>query len=140
MKYIVNEGNFDIPDGLTDKTVNMLMTPDGQHVSYTMTRDKLQEGESLQDFINRQLKELSRQVSKFNELERLETPFANSPQPGWDIKSFFKQNGREFHQRQMVVLLRDERHVFIVTGTAFNAWSDSDLAAWQTMLKHSQLY
>lgn len=140
MKYTVNEGNFNIPDGLTDKTVNMLMTPDGQQVSYTMTRDKLQEGELLPNFITRQLKELSRQVSKFSELERLETPFANSPQSAWDIKSFFKQNGREFHQRQVIVLLPDERQVFIVTGTAFNAWTDQDLAAWHSMLKHSQLY
>lgn len=140
MKYTVNEATVDIPDGLTDKTVNMLMTPNGQHVSYTMTRDVLQEGEGLQDFIDRQLKELSRQVSQFTELARLETPFTNSPQPGYDIKSFFKQNGREFHQRQAIVLLRDGRHVFIITGTAFNAWSGTDLAAWHTMLKHSQLH
>lgn len=140
MKYLINEGTIEVPEGLADRTVNMLMNDDGKHVSYTISRDKLQGAESLEDFINRQLKDLSRQVSKFSEQERLEIQFGNSPQTGYGIKSFFKQNGREFHQRQAVVLQQDKTSVLIVTGTSFNAWSESDLAAWKAMLNNSQLH
>lgn len=140
MHYSINEGSIALPDHLIDRTVNMLMTPDGKGISYTISRDKLQAGENLTELIDRQLKDLSRQVSKFVEIERQAIPFKNSPQTAYQITNSFKQNGREFYQRQIVVALKNADSILVVTGTSFAPWSDAEIAAWTTMLKNSQLH
>ena len=136
MKYVVNEGGFELPDGLTDRSVNMLMSSDGVSVSYVVTRDRLQEAEDLQQFIQRQFKELSRQVSKFKELARAEALFGQGRQgkTGVQIQSTFKQHGNEVHQRQAVVLLDDGTQVLIVTATALRKFTAAEEAGWTHML------
>ncbi|THJ30658.1 DUF1795 domain-containing protein [Lampropedia aestuarii] len=140
MKYLINEGILEIPDNLIDRSVNMLVTQDGKEVSYTISRDKLQTAEPLTAFIDRQLSDLSRQVSKFVESERIEINFKKSAQTGYQITSSFKQNGREYHQKQMVLVLKDQESVLVVTGTSFEPWSSKNMAAWQSLLKNSELH
>lgn len=139
MKYLINEGIIEIPENLIDRSVNMLMSMDGKKISYTISRDKLQPEEDLNGFIDRQLKDLSRQLSKFVESDRIEINLKNSPRTGYQIISTFKQNGREFYQRQVVVALKDSESILVVTGTSFAPWTEEEISEWKFMLKNSEL-
>ena len=136
MKYLTNEASLELPNDLTDRSVNMLMSRDGASVSYVITRDRLLEGEDLQQFIQRQLKDLSRQVSKFKELAREEAVFGQGAQrrSGTQIQSCFKQHGNEVFQRQALVLLDDGVRVLIVTATALRKFIASEETDWLHML------
>ncbi len=136
MKYATNEASFEFPNDLTDRSVNMLMSRDGASVSYVITRDRLQEGEDLQQFIQRQFKDLSRQVSKFKELSREDALFGHvrHGKTGVQIQSTFKQHGNEVHQRQAILLLDDGTQVLIVTATALRKFTAAEEADWTHML------
>ena len=136
MKYATNEASFEFPNDLTDRSVNMLMSRDGASVSYVVTRDRLLEGEDLQQFIQRQLKDLSRQVGKFKEIAREEAHFGQGSNRkfGIQIQSSFKQHGNEVFQRQALVLLDDGALVLIVTATALRKFIASEESDWAHML------
>ena len=85
------------------------------------------------------MKDLSRQVSKFVESDRIEINLKNSPRTGYQIISTFKQNGREFYQRQVVVALKDSESILVVTGTSFAQWTEEEISEWKFMLKNSEL-
>ena len=136
MKYVCNVATFDLPDDLVDRTVNMLMSHDGVSVSYVITRDQLLEGERLEGFVSRQLKDLSRQVSKFKETSRSEVRLgvAERVALGLQIDASFKQQGREIFQRQAVVQLPGGSRVLILTASAFRPFIDEEIAQWQKAL------
>ena len=59
MKYHFNEGAFDVPEYLDDRTVNVLAPQLGSAgLTIAITRDPLEGDESLQQFVDRQLKDL----------------------------------------------------------------------------------
>ena len=137
MKYSVNEAFFNFPDDLIDRSVNMLMSPDGTGVSYVITRDRLLEGEVLEGFVARQLKDLSRQVSKFREISRGPAQFGPKAQQqiGLQIESTFKQQANEIFQQQAVLKLMGGSHVLILTATAFHVFTSQEQAQWQHALE-----
>lgn len=137
MKYQVNEAQFQLPDDLVDRSVNMLMSPDGTGVSYVITRDQLNEGEVLESFVARQLKDLSRQVSKFREISREPALFGSKGQQkaGLQIESTFKQQGSEIFQRQALLQPVGDSKVLIVTATAFRVFTKNEQTQWLQTLE-----
>ncbi|CAB5723514.1 Uncharacterized conserved protein [Delftia tsuruhatensis] len=136
MKYTCNEASFELPDELIDRSVHMLMSPDGTGVSYVITRDRLLEGEALEGFVSRQLKDLSRQSSKFREISRSPAQWGQrAPHAmGLQIETSFRQQGRDVFQRQAVVQLPDTPRVLILTANAFKPFTEHELAQWHKAL------
>ena len=67
MQFHLNEGSFTLPDGLRDNSMNMLLTGhSGLDLSLIITRDRLDPGESFEAFVDRQIKAVTLQVSKFS--------------------------------------------------------------------------
>ncbi|MGE9506077.1 DcrB-related protein, partial [Erwinia amylovora] len=53
------EGSVTLPEGYSDRTVNLLLAPDDAYPSLNISRDTLQPGETVAGYITRQLDTLS---------------------------------------------------------------------------------
>lgn len=121
MIYHLDEGILDIPAGLVDRSINMLMAPPGEAgFSLIVSRDRLETGETLDDFIDRQLKELARQVDQFTEISRQPaTPGRKgAPMDTRLLEFHYRQHGQTVHQRQCVMTAADRRGILILTGSS----------------------
>jgi hypothetical protein len=137
MKYEIDEGSLTVPDGLVDRSVNMLMSPDGRNLSVVVTRDHLQSGETVDGFIKRQLADLSRRVNKFEEIGRAPAILGADPSTqikGVQISTRFKQSGQLTHQLQAVFELVNRNHLLIFTCSSLAPHNDAEKSVWQQLL------
>jgi hypothetical protein len=74
---------FEIPDGWTDRTVLAFTAPKGDDDEYVpslvMTREALEETESLRTHFDKTLLDMSKQLQQFDLLESRETTIAGMP-------------------------------------------------------------
>ena len=104
MKYQINEGNFTIPDTTQDRTVNMLMLNYGPGgLTLVVTRDQIQQGETLDAMLTRQLRVLASQVKAFKEQQRELVVVGAAQLQGVRVATSFKQNNASLHQLQTMV-------------------------------------
>jgi hypothetical protein len=142
LRYHFHEGVITAPDHLIDRTVNMLISPDGTGLSVVVSRDRLQAGEALEQFIRRQMIDLSRQVSKLEEVGRADAiaGAAGAHQlMGVQIASRFKQHGQQAHQLQAIFVLPDGEKVLILTATSLAPHTNAEKAIWQELLSTFEL-
>jgi hypothetical protein len=97
----------------------------------------LLKGEDLSRFIERQLKELSRQVGNFTQVSKQEAIFGQNKNKrvGVQIQSTFRQEGKDIFQRQAILLLDDNIKVLVITATAGRKFLAEEETDWLEMLK-----
>lgn len=142
MLYHINEGAFDLSlDGRLDRTLNLLAMPDGTGLTYIISRDDLQTGETLAQFVDRQLQQLKTQVSGFKELSRGEVALGDPKLgvKGIEIGTEFRQNGQELHQRQAIFQLPGGARALIFTASSMELPDKDGLAVWNKALASFQL-
>lgn len=132
MQFHLNEGSFTLPDGLRDNSMNMLLTGhSGLDLSLIITRDRLEPGESFEAFVDRQIKAVTLQVSKFSIQEK-----HAQKAPGRDetiaveLAQQFTQNGQVIYQRQRTWLLPDAASVLVLTAASAAPITDAQKKAW----------
>ena len=132
MQFHINEGSFDLPDGLQDNSMNMLLTgTSGLGLSLIITRDRLEAGETFVGFVDRQLKALAQQVTALQITERHEDkPPPKNETTMLELVLQFKQDGQPLYQRQRLWLLPDEKRVLVLTGAAAAPITDSQKKSW----------
>lgn len=132
MDYHINEGSFNLPEGLQDNSMNMLLTgSSGLGLSLIISRDRLEAGESFGAFIDRQLKSLTQQVKALRIHERHE----HKPPPKEEMTMLemafeFQQNGQMLYQRQRSWLLPDQKRVLVLTGASVAPFTDTQKQGW----------
>jgi hypothetical protein len=132
MQFHINEGSFNLPEGLQDNSMNMLLTGTSDlGLSLIVTRDRLEAGEKFDGFMDRQLKALGQQVTALEITER----HAHAPPPKNETTMLelvlqFKQNGQLLYQRQRSWLLPDEKRVLVLTGASAAPITDAQKKSW----------
>lgn len=142
MRYHLNEGQLDIPDdGRIDRSMNVLTMPDGSGTTLIVSRDALQTQETLAQFVTRQMRDLTRQVSQLKEVSRSDVGIG-SPVLGLrgiELATQFRQNGQALYQRQAVFQLPAmSRNVLILTASSPVPFDAEALALWQHALASFQ--
>ncbi|MFY0582864.1 DcrB-related protein [Cystobacter fuscus] len=134
MKYIFNEGAFEIPASAQDRTVNVLILSDAPAgLSLVVNRDQFEPGEDFEGFIKRQLHTISRQVKQFQEHARRGVKIGSSQLAGMQLDTSFKQNGQAFHQQQTVFQIPNGK-VLVATLTSAIPLTQEHRALSQRML------
>jgi len=120
MQFHLNEGSFTLPDGLRDNSMNMLLTGhSGLDLSLIITRDRLEPGESFEAFVDRQIKAVTLQVSKFSIQEKHAQKAPDRDQTiAVELAQQFTQNGQVIYQRQRTWLLPDAASVLVLTAAS----------------------
>ena len=142
MRYHLNEGQFDIPDdGRIDRSMNVLAMPDGSGTTLIVSRDALQAQETLEQFVTRQMRDLTRQVSQLKEVSRGGVAIGSPIRElrGIELVTQFRQNGQALYQRQAVCQLSPaSRNVLILTASSAIPFDAEALAIWQRALASFQ--
>lgn len=142
MRYHLNEGQFDIPDdGRVDRSMNVLAMPDGSGTTLIVSRDALQAQETLEQFVTRQMRDLTRQVSQLKEVSRGGVAIGSPIRElrGIELVTQFRQNGQALYQRQAVCQLSPaSRNVLILTASSAIPFDAEALAIWQRALASFQ--
>ncbi len=141
MQYIINEGYLNLPlEGRIDRTLNVLATPDGSGNTYLISRDELRPGESLRQFVERQLNELSGQVKGYQStLKPTLTKIIVGFDEAIEFAGAFTQNGQEIHQRQVALKLPGTQRVLILTLSGFEPFSEAALRNWAATISSFKL-
>lgn len=131
MKYKFNEGSLSLPEDSINKTVHMLVINPSTSLTCSMIVSGFMEGESPEQFIDRQMKGLSRQLSQFKEVSRTPIALGNGKEPinGYQIETQFKQGAQAFHQRQFVAIMGTDR-ALVFTMNSNQPFTDADLSVW----------
>ncbi|CAM3427054.1 DcrB-related protein [Paracidovorax anthurii] len=135
MRYQMQEGSFELPDGLHDNTMHMLMTgTSGLDMSLIATRDRLEAGESFNAYMERQFKAVSTQVKDFKVEERLgDTGIPTRGLASLECVQTFRQNGQTVHQRQRTWLLADQSGVLVLTGASVVPFTEAQKTRWRAI-------
>ena len=138
MKFHIQEGAFDLPKPHIDRTTNVLMPEDGVGISIVVTRDVLEAGESLELFIERQLKKMKSYLSGFKSNGQVPMAVQASSTKklqGYLLKLQFKQNGVATFQQQVVMQLPASDDLLIFTASTGGTMSAADEEYWQKILQ-----
>ncbi len=137
MNYNFSEGTVDVPDSLQDRTLHVLV-PVGQGAGFTLviSRDELEPNETPAEFLKRQLADLARQVSKYDESGR-ETIFLGPPElnvRGVRLDLKYKQRGQFLYNLQGVFLMPDQKTIISFTATTSAPFDQNQRNAWAAVV------
>lgn len=108
------EGSVMLPEGYSDRTVNVLLAGDAASPSLNIARDALQPDESLAAYITRQLDTLSHSLKGWVLKGREPAGLGQDAQPGECVYASYLRDGKRIWQRQAIFALQD-RHVLVFT-------------------------
>ena len=140
MKYNFGAGELQISDDFNDKTMHMLLAP-SIGMTFLIGRDELEAGENLQQFFDRQLVDLKRQVAKFEILHNGEIIVENGENKfiGHDLSFKYKQRGMFSYQRQAMFLLQGKT-VISFTASTTEPMSDVQVKKWRDAVMSSKFF
>jgi hypothetical protein len=141
MAYAFSEGTVDVPDSLKDRTLHVLV-PSGSSPGFTLviSRDELEPNETPPEFLKRQLADLSRQVSKYDESERLPI-FLGAEElnvRGVRLELKYKQRGQFVYNLQGVFLMSDQKTILSITATTSAPFDQNQRNAWNDIVASYQ--
>lgn len=133
MRYQINEGSFNLPDGMQDNSINVLLADQsGLGFNVVVTRSRLEPGETFEQLVDRQLQMLGQQFSKTEISDRRGH---KDPSTGAlravEYAVQFKQDGLMVYQRQIGYLLGDTGRVVVLTAAAQSPLTDDQLMQWR---------
>jgi hypothetical protein len=141
MEYIFNQGSVEIPSSLQDRTLHVLV-PVGQGAGFTLviSRDQLEPNETPPEFLKRQLADLSRQVTKYEESGR-ESISLGAEQlniRGARLELKYKQRGQFLYVLQGVFLMPDQITITTFSATTSTPFDQNQRNAWNSIISSYQ--
>ncbi|WP_051304931.1 DcrB-related protein [Chitinilyticum litopenaei] len=139
--YRINEGQFTLPEGFYDNSANVftLGTPQSATLNITITRDRLDSGEDLPSYVERQISKMSSHIKGYKLLDRQAIAIGADQLPGELLKATLpgKIKGSLLHQQQAGLAFLEGPHagkVLVFTFTSQHKPSDAEQAQWQALL------
>ncbi|MFJ1503037.1 DUF1795 domain-containing protein [Erwinia amylovora] len=112
------EGSVTLPEGYSDRTVNLLLAPDDAYPSLNISRDTLQPGETVAGYITRQLDTLSASLKGWVLKARAAAQLGEAQQPGESVSASYLRDGQRIWQHQAVFALAGGRVLVFTLATA----------------------
>ena len=113
--YQINEGSFELPDAWADRSMNIFAPDESINPEWNIvvSRDKLDEDETLSGYVEKQLAEMPKALPRFRLLVDDETVV--NQMTGREIVSTWVGDGGTVRQKQIVFVMNDKSLVFTFT-------------------------
>ncbi|WP_306717136.1 DUF1795 domain-containing protein [Burkholderia dolosa] len=132
----IHEGSIVLPDGFEDRTTNLFVPADlATQPNLSVARDRLNEGETLAPYIDRQLTMLKSRLQGHRLLSRQAErlgPDAHAT-PGERIDTAYRNGARMVFQRQAAFIVAPGR-VLIFTASSGKTFSEAFDTFWRNWL------
>jgi hypothetical protein len=139
----LNELVFDLPTILNDKTMHVFALKDDgpNEFSLVISRAKVNDQDTLEEFAQRLSGELGRALPKFKLHQRLELRIDDSP--AIELRYSWHNNGVVMQQRQSITLVQSaaavEPEVMMVAATCIDSFSEHWRAVYDGILASMKL-
>ncbi|PWB32604.1 DUF1795 domain-containing protein [Pseudomonas sp. SDI] len=142
MDYLLQEGRLTLPDGFSDRSVNMFIPGNVVPAVFSLTvgRDQTLPGESLDQYLERQLELIAIRLRQYTRLGSAEVWLGTqAPLAGMQVDAHFNSDGRVVYQRQAAFLIAEER-VLVFSATAQSPFDAALDQTWQEVLASFQAH
>ncbi|QNB14649.1 DUF1795 domain-containing protein [Paraburkholderia tropica] len=131
-RYSFEEGSIALPVGYTDRSINIFVQEPMTDAlaNLQVTRDTVQEGESLDDYAARQIRVLKRRIKGLAVTSQETVTLTGGRTQAVEIETRYQSNGKSVYQRQCAVLVANGR-VLVFTATNTVPFTTGQLAAWR---------
>ncbi|WKV51672.1 DUF1795 domain-containing protein [Dickeya fangzhongdai] len=130
---VFTEGCITLPNGYTDRTVNAFVPGKEGDAAITVTRDTLNDGESLNDYIDRQLALMSQHLKGWKTQQREAIWLGQQVLKGEGVQASYLRDGQRIWQQQAVFAL-DSAHILVFTLSKTAVLSDVDVSRFNVLL------
>jgi len=140
MEYALQEGDITLPEGFQDRTVNMFVLGSvlPAPLSITVSRDTLLPAETLQAYVDRQVKLMASKLRGYTALGRKAVFLSTeAPMEGVQIDAYYMGEGRPYYQRQAAFLIEPTRALVFSTTSAAD-FSPEQTQGWADLLASFQ--
>ena len=113
--YHINEGTFDLPDDWADRSMNIFTPDESENPEWNIviSRDKLESGETLDEYLNKQLEEMPKALPRFR-VETNEEISVNNYPARRVVSTWIGEKGT-LRQKQIVFVKDNKSLVFTFT-------------------------
>ncbi|GKX63983.1 hypothetical protein SOASR032_25520 [Pragia fontium] len=139
--YIINEGQFTLPNNIIDRTINNFIFQDtnNNQLNFTVSRDTMQINEELNSFLDKQIKILQNAIAQYQVLELKDVTI------GTDIKAIAlystwkdSQRNQNIYQRQAVFAVNNQQQLLVFGLTSLQPFDEATDKIWQQWLTSYQ--
>ncbi|SUB83405.1 Uncharacterized conserved protein [Pragia fontium] len=139
--YIINEGQFTLPNNIIDRTINNFIFQDtnNNQLNFTVSRDTMQINEELNSFLDKQIKILQNAIAQYQVLEQKDVTI------GTDIKAIAlystwkdSQRNQNIYQRQAVFAVNNQQQLLVFGLTSLQPFDEATDKIWQQWLTSYQ--
>jgi len=127
------EGNITLPDHYQDRTVNVFTLPGKNTPAFNISRDSMNDDETLSAYIDRQLTLMQKHLKGWKQTERMSVVLGNNLLQGECVHASYLRDGKRVFQQQAVFNSADN-HILVFTMTCTAILTDGDNQQFQALL------
>jgi hypothetical protein len=132
-RCLFTEGCIELPAGFFDHTVNVLRSPDPAAPAYSVARDRLPQGVTLQDYINGQLAIMEKHLPGWQKPERSSVSLGKGLMEGERIVTSYQRDGQRICQQQAIFELKHSQ-ILVFTQTKNSEITEADKAQFSALV------
>lgn len=136
---LFTEGWITLPDQYQDRTVNVFAPSEENRPAFNISRDTLNEGETLAKYIDRQLALMDNHLKGWKISQREATVLGENLISGECIHASYLRDKRRLFQQQAVFNTTDS-HILVFTMSHTEKLSNRDSQLFQTLLASFQFH
>ncbi|WP_067707263.1 DcrB-related protein [Erwinia sp. ErVv1] len=127
------EGNITLPDHYQDRTVNVFTLPGKNTPAFNISRDSMNDDETLSAYIDRQLTLMQKHLKGWKQTERVSVVLGNNLLQGECVHASYLRDGKRVFQQQ-AVFNTSENHILVFTMSRVEKIRDMDSQCFQALL------
>ena len=123
---VFTEGRITLPDHYQDRTVNVFILPGQNTPAFNISRDAINDDETLSAYIDRQLTLMQKHLKGWKQTERVPVVLGNNLLHGECVHASYLRDGKRVFQQQAVFNTAENAIlVFTMTCTAMLTGGDN---------------
>ncbi|WP_158782445.1 DcrB-related protein [Pantoea sp. BAV 3049] len=133
--YTFNEGKIILPENYIDRTVHALIDDISNKPGINISRDKLSDNQTLDDYLDEQYQQLIAKMVGWEQEPRKQIFLGEDRIPGQEITfSFLRQPEHRLWQKQAVFVIGD-KDVLVFSLSKVSAFDENDQSLLDGMLQ-----
>ncbi len=130
---VFTEGRITLPDQYQDRTVNVFTLPGENTPAFNISRDSMNDDETLSAYIDRQLTLIQKHLKGWKQTERVPVVLGNNLLQGECVHASYLRDGKRVFQQQ-AVFNTSENRILVFTMTCTAILTDEDSHQFQALL------
>ncbi len=130
---VFTEGHITLPDHYQDRTVNVFTLPGENTPAFNISRDSMNDDETLSGYIDRQLTLMQKHLKGWKQTKRVTAVLGNNLLQGECVHASYLRDGKRVFQQQ-AVFNTSANHILVFTVSCTAILTDGDSQQFHALL------